>query len=136
MKQTADSGGLLCFKIMLDFRFSAVSTCLVLSAGLLSSCSVSEQTSETASPTSVPTEVRTDADRRAIYNSNGVPSSGGYAVPDATPNRVRLGEQAAGINNQKRIENVNTNDPNNTSPETRLQRLNYDAPLPDTTRRP
>ncbi|WP_460551402.1 hypothetical protein [Hymenobacter daeguensis] len=121
---------------MLDIRFSAIGACLALSAGLLAACSVSEQTSETAAPTSVPTEVRTDADRRAIYNSNGVPSSGGYAVPDATPNRVRLGEQAAGINNQKRIENVNTNDPNNTSPETRLQRLNYDAPLPDTTRRP
>ncbi|MBO2009665.1 hypothetical protein [Hymenobacter negativus] len=121
---------------MLDFRFSAIDTRLALSmAVLLSACSVSEQTAETAAPTAVPTEVRTDADRRAIYNSNGVPSSSGYAVPDATPNRVRLGEQAAGINNQKRIENVNTNDPNNTSPETRLQRLNYDAPLPDTTRR-
>lgn len=125
---------MLCPELMLDFRFSVIGICLVLSASLLSACSISEQTSETAAPTSVPTTVRTDADRRAIYNSNGVPSSGGYAVPDATPNRVRLGEQAAGINNQKRIENVNTNDPNNTSPETRLQRLNYDAPLPDTTR--
>ena len=134
MKQAAYSGGLLFSNAMLDFRFSAIGACLVLSAGLLSACSVSDQTSETAAPTSVPTTVRTDADRRAIYNSNGVPSSGGYAVPDATPNRVRLGEQAADINSQKRIENVNTNDPNNTSPETRLQRLNYDAPLPDTAR--
>ena len=104
---------------------------LVLALGvvLLSACSVSEQTGETAAPTSVPTTVRTDADRRAIYNSNGTGTSGGYAVPDATPRRVRLGEQAASINSQKRIENVNTNDPNNTSPETRLQRLNYDPPV-------
>lgn len=120
---------------MKKFRNLTVCPLLVLGAGLLSSCSVSEQTSETATPTSVPTTVRTDADRRAIYNSNGVGTSGGYAVPDATPNRVRLGEQAADINRQKRIENVNTNDPNNTTQETRMQRLNYAAPL-DTTRRP
>ena len=100
---------------------------------LLPACSVSEQTSEKAAPTSVPTTVRTDADRRAIYNSNGAGTNS--AVPDATPNRMRLGEQAAEINRQKRIENVNTNDPNNTTPETRLQRLNYDPPV-DTTRRP
>ena len=106
-----------------------------LGAGLLSACSVSEQTSETATPTSTPTEVRTDADRRAIYNSNGAGTTQGCAVPDATPNRVRLGEQASDINRQKRLENVNTNDPNNTTPETRLQRLNYDPPV-DTTRRP
>lgn len=106
-------------------------------ATLLSACSVSEQTSETAAPTSTPTAVRTDADRRAIYNSNGAGTSNGYAVPDATPNRVRLGEQAADINRQKRIENVNTNDPNTTTPETRLQRLNTNAPAPlDTARRP
>ena len=84
----------------------------------------------------MPTGVRTDADRRALYNSNGAPSSSGYAVPDATPNRVRLGEQAADINREKRIENVNTNDPNNTTPETRLRRLNNNAPAPlDTGRR-
>ena len=105
---------------------------------LLSGCSVSEQTSETAAPTAVPTEVRTDADRRAIYNNNGAPSGNtGYAVPDATPNRVRLGEQAADINREKRIENVNTDDPNNTTPETRLRRLNNNAPAPlDTAHRP
>jgi hypothetical protein len=115
----------------------AVFSGLSATAILLSACSVSEQTTETAAPTSIPTEVRTDADRRAIYNSNGTRSANGYPVPDATPNRVRLGEQAAGINSQKRIENVNTNDPNNTSPETRLQRLNYAAPVSvDTTRRP
>ncbi|GAA4027146.1 hypothetical protein GCM10022409_08900 [Hymenobacter glaciei] len=103
----------------------------------LAACSVSDQSSETGAPSAVPTAVRTDADRRAIYNSNGTPSSGGYAVPDATPNRVRLGEQAAEINREKRIENVNTNDPNNTPPETRLRRLNNNAPAPlDTARRP
>ena len=60
----------------------------------------------TATPGAVPTEVRTDADRRALYNSNGAPSRSGYAVPDATPNRVRLGEQAADINREKRVENI------------------------------
>lgn len=108
----------------------------LLLAGALASCSVSDQASETAAPSAVPTEVRSDADRRAIYNSNGAPSRSGYAVPDATPNRVRLGEQAADINREKRIENVNTDDPNNTPPETRLRRLNSNAPAPlDTTRR-
>ena len=108
----------------------------LLLAGSLAACSVSDQASETAAPSAVPTQVRTDADRRAIYNSNGAPSRSGYAVPDATPNRVRLGEQAADINREKRIENVNTDDPNNSTPETRLRRLNNNAPVPlDTTRR-
>ena len=110
---------------------------LVLSSSaalLLVACTASEQTAERASPSSVPTEVRTDADRRAIYNSNGTNGTNS-AVPDATPNRVRLGEQASDINRQKRIENVNSNDPNTTTPETRLPRLNYDPPV-DTTRRP
>ena len=123
---------------MLTFHLFTARLWLALgAAALLSACSVSEQTPETAAPASTPTEVRTDADRRAIYNSNGAGPSNGYAVPDATPNRVRLGEQAAGINSQKRIENVNTNDPNNTTPETRLQRLQTNAPAPlDTARRP
>ncbi len=109
---------------------------VLLLAGSLAACSVSDQTSENAAPSAVPTAVRTDADRRAIYNSNGAPGGAGYAVPDATPNRVRLGEQAAEINREKRIENVNTNDPNNTTPETRLRRLNNNAPVPlDTARR-
>jgi hypothetical protein len=107
----------------------------LLTAGSLTACSVSDQVSETATPSAVPTAVRTDADRRALYNSNGAPSRTGYAVPDATPNRVRLGEQAADINREKRIENVNTDDPNNTTPETRLRRLNNNAPVPlDTSR--
>ncbi|MBF9222272.1 hypothetical protein [Hymenobacter ruricola] len=109
----------------------ALAACLALA---LTSCTATEQTAETATPSSGPVQVNSDADRRAIYNGNGTgsPSS---AVPDATPNRVRLGEQAADINRQKRIENVNTNDPNNAPPETRMQRLNYPAPV-DSTRRP
>ena len=100
---------------------------------LLPACTAAEQTAETAAPTSVPSQVRTDADRRAIYNSGGALGTR-RPVPDATPNRVRLGEQAADINRAKRIENINSNDPNTTTPETRLQRLDYAAPV-DTTRR-
>jgi len=92
----------------------------------------SEQSAETSAPSAVPTQVRTDADRRAIYN-NGV--GAGSSVPDATPNRVRLGEQASDINRAQRLENGNSNDPNTTTPETRLQRLNYPA-TGDTLRRP
>lgn len=104
---------------------------LALAIGL-PACSVTDQAAETSAPTTV----RTDADRRAIYNSNGAPSRGGYAVPDANPNNVHLGEQAAEINREKRIENVNTDDPNTTTTETRLKRLNTNAPIPtDTTRR-
>ena len=116
-------------------NFRVLTGCRLLLAGaLLPACMASEQPAETANPAAVPREVRTDADRRAIYNSAGT-GTGGSAVPDATPNRVRLGEQAADINRQKRIENANTNDPNNTTPETRLRRLGYDAPA-DTQRRP
>lgn len=129
-----------CFFIAMasfSLRIAGQAHCLLLLIACLTGCSVSDQAAETAAPAAVPTTVRTDADRRAIYNSNGVPSRGGYAVPDATPNRVRLGEQAAEINRDKRIENVNTDDPNNTTPETRLRRLNYSAPVPlDTLRRP
>ena len=100
---------------------------LVSGTLLLGACTATEQTAETAVPSTTPTEVRTDADRRAIYNSNGAGTNS--SVPDATPNRVRLGEQAADINRQKRIESTNTNDPNNTTPETRIQRLNYDPPV-------
>ena len=114
-------------------NFGVTAWCrLLLCGALLSACTAAEQSAETASPSAVPSQVRTDADRRAIYNGNG---SSGSAVPDATPNRVRLGEQAADINRQKRIENTNTNDPNNTTPETRLRRLGYDSPA-DTLRRP
>ncbi len=115
-------------------RYAALRSVLVVSS--LAACSVSDQVSETAAPSATPTEVRTDADRRALYNSNGAPGRRSAAVPDATPNRVRLGEQAADINREKRIENINTDDPNTTTPETRLKRLNYSAPMPpDTVRR-
>lgn len=116
---------------MIHLRILAGLPYLVLGTVLLAACTATDQRAETAIPSAMPTEVRTDADRRAIYNSNGTSS----AVPDATPNRVRLGEQAADINRQKRIENVNTNDPNTSTPETRLRRLNYDSPA-DTLRRP
>ncbi|MDB5234022.1 MAG: hypothetical protein JWR44_1015 [Hymenobacter sp.] len=106
---------------------------VALGAALVSACTASEQSAETANPTATPTQVNSDAERRAIYNNNGAGTNS--SVPDATPNRVRLGEQAADINRQKRIENVNTNDPNNTTPETRMQRLNYDPPV-ENTRRP
>ena len=119
---------------MIQFRIPHGYIACVLGTGLLAACTATEQTAERATPSGpVPTQVVTDADRRAIYNSNG--SGTNSAVPDATPNRVRLGEQASDINRQKRIENANTNDPNTSSPETRLQRLGYDPPV-DTTRRP
>jgi len=113
---------------MINFRIFTGS--LALGAGLLAACTATEQTAETSAPSSTPTEVRTDADRRAIYNGNGAGTNS--AVPDATPNRVRLGEQAADINRQKRIGTLNTNDPNNTTPETRIQRLDYDPPVDNT----
>jgi hypothetical protein len=113
---------------------------------LLSACTATEQAGEKAAPSSVPAaarprvsaapdvpaEVRTDADRRAIYNSNGTSSS----VPDATPNRVGLGNQAADINRQKRIENLNTDKPNTTPPEVRIEQLSYDPPVEAPIRRP
>lgn len=89
---------------------------------LLSACTATEQSAETNAARRVPTEVRTDADRRAIYdNGRGTNTS---PVPDATPNTQRLGEQAADINRRKRVETINTNDPNTTTPETRVQRQN------------
>lgn len=105
---------------------------LLGASGLLSSCFTSQETSnEVARPTAVPTEIRTDADRQAAYNSGG---GYGGSVPDATPGRVQLGEQASGINSRKRPESLNTNEANTTSQETRLRRLNG-APV-DTVRRP
>lgn len=98
--------------------------------GLATGCSTTDSVSEGERPR-VPAEIRTDADRQAAYNSG---AGYGGSVPDATPNRVPLGEQASGINSRKRPESVNTNDPNTTSPETRLRRLNG-APV-DTLRRP
>ena len=101
---------------------------------LLASCSTAEQTAENAAPRSVPTEVNSDADRRAIYQSNGNISRAGQPVPDATPNVMRLGEEASDINRTKRPETMNTNDANITTPETRLRRI--DQSIADTLRRP
>jgi hypothetical protein len=99
---------------------------------LLASCSTTEQTAENAAPRSLPTQVNSDADRRALYNSNG--TRAGAPVPDATPNVMRLGEEASDINRNKRPESLNTNDANITTPETRLRRI--DQSLADTLRRP
>ncbi|MFD1871738.1 hypothetical protein [Hymenobacter bucti] len=107
--------------------------CLAASA-LLVSCTATEQTAENAAPRSIPTEVNSDADRRAIYQSNGTISRAGVPVPDATPNVMRLGEDASDINRTKRPETLNTNDPNLTTPETRLRRI--DQSIADTLRRP
>ncbi|GGF27556.1 hypothetical protein GCM10011383_44060 [Hymenobacter cavernae] len=101
-----------------------------MAGGLLGACTAAQEGAEIEQPR-VPTEIRSDADRQAAYNSGG---GYGGSVPDATPGRVRLGEQASSINNRKRPESVNTNDPNNTTPETRIRRLNNDAPI-DTLRR-
>ena len=118
-------------------RFCLSSRCCWLAApALLAACTAAEQTSETAAPRAVPTQVVTDADRRAIYQSNRPAGStaNSSAVPDATPNTQRLGEQASDINRFKRPESLNTNDANNTTTETRLQRI--DRATPDTLRRP
>ena len=101
---------------------------------LLASCTATERTAENAAPRSIPAEVNSDADRRAIYQSNGNISRAGQPVPDATPNVMRLGEDASDINRAKRPETLNTNDANITTPETRLRRL--DQPIADTLRRP
>lgn len=114
------------------FLYRAASLVLPLA---LASCTASEQTAETAAPRSVPTEVVTDADRRAIYNANAPRGTApAAAVPDATPNTLRLGEQASDINRAKRPETLNTNDANITTTETRMQRI--DQSLPEAQPRP
>jgi hypothetical protein len=109
----------------------------------LASCSASELTTENAAPRAVPTgqltetttpgvvptEVNSDADRRAIYNANAPRGTAArMPVPDATPNVMRLGEQASDINRVKRPETLNTNDANNTTNETRMQRIDQSIP--------
>lgn len=103
-------------------KVSGYIRCCLPALALLGACSTSQETtSEENAVQRAPTRVLTDADRQAAYNSNA-----GYhgAVPDATPGRVAVGEQASGINSRKRPESLNTNDNNTTTPETRLQRLN------------
>ena len=109
------------------------------SSALLAACSASETASERAAPASqpIPTEVNSDEARRAIYNANAPVRTSTAPlppVPDATPNTQRLGEQASDINRYKRPETLNTDDPNNSSTETRMQ--NLDRAVPDTLRRP
>ena len=94
------------------------------SASLLGACTAAEKTAETAAPRVTPTVISSDADRRAVYNSNG--GSNG-AIPDATPGRVHLGEQAAGINSRQRVETLGTNEANTTTPETRVRRIRYEG---------
>ncbi|WP_019949568.1 hypothetical protein [Hymenobacter aerophilus] len=94
---------------------------LLPAALLLGACTASQETSsEEASVRRVPGRILTDADRQAAYNSN---AGYGGATPDATPGRVRLGEQASGINSQKHPETLNTNDNNTATPQTRLRRI-------------
>ncbi|WP_303312144.1 hypothetical protein [Hymenobacter sp. BT730] len=109
--------------------FLLIGACL--STGLLSACTTTEETSaEMNAARQPPTQIQTDADRQAAYNSN---AGYGGSVPDATPKRVPLGEQASGTNARQRVENINTNAPNNTTPETRVQRLKQ-SPVGDTLR--
>lgn len=117
------------------FRLTCRAVALALPPLLLAACSATERTAEVSAPRSVPTEVVTDADRRAIYNSNAPAGTATRAaVPDATPNTLRLGEQSSDINRLKRPETLNTNDANITTTETRMQRI--DQSIPDTRRRP
>ena len=113
----------------MKFRFLV--SALLLTGSLLASCTASQESAAEVDRAPVPTTIRTDADRQAAYNSG---AGYGGSVPDATPGRVNLGEQASGTNARKRVGTLNTNDPNNTTPETRMRRLD-DAPA-DTLRRP
>ena len=102
-----------------------------LHVGFFSACTTAEEsTAEMKAARQPPTQIQTDADRQAAYNSN---AGYGGSVPDATPRRVPVGEQASGTNARQRVENINTNAPNNTTPETRMQRLKQ-SPVGDTLR--
>ncbi|UYZ61468.1 hypothetical protein [Hymenobacter weizhouensis] len=104
-------------------RLSTVAAWLLVSAGAgLAACTTTQETAtEEGRVQSPPSTIRSDADRQAAYNSN---AGYGGSVPDATPGRVPVGEQAAAINSRKRPESLNTNAPNTSTPETRLRRLN------------
>ncbi|SDX74570.1 hypothetical protein [Hymenobacter psychrophilus] len=95
---------------------------LLPAALLLAGCTTSQETrsEETSVRQRVPNRILTDADRQAAYNSN---AGYGGATPDATPGRVRPGEQASGINSQKNPESLNTDNNNTATPETRLRRV-------------
>ncbi|UOQ76087.1 hypothetical protein MUN84_15955 [Hymenobacter sp. 5516J-16] len=103
-------------------NLSASSRYLLPLLTLLMACTASQETTgEESAVQRPPTRIVTDADRQAAYNSN---AGYGGSVPDATPGRVAIREQASGINSRKRPESLNTNDNNTTPPETRLRRLN------------
>ncbi|UOQ74326.1 hypothetical protein [Hymenobacter cellulosilyticus] len=110
--------------------YTAGRICLLTGAAWLTACTASQESSAEVDRAPLPSTIRTDADRQAAYNSN---AGYGGSAPDATPGRVDIREQAARSNARQRVENVNTNDPNNTSTETRLRRLDG-APV-DTVRR-
>lgn len=115
----------------MKYSFSFLLAGALLSASLFSACTTAEEsTAERNAAGQPPTQIQTDADRQAAYNSN---ASYGGSVPDATPRRVPVGEQASGTNARQRVENINTNAPNNTTPETRMQRLKQ-SPVGDTLR--
>lgn len=111
--------------------YSGCQWLLFAGIGFLTACTTADTVAETERPR-LPSNIATDADRQAAYNSG---AGYGGSVPDATPGRVRLGEQASGINSRKRPESVNTDDANTTTPETRLRRLNG-APTDTIARRP
>jgi hypothetical protein len=128
------------------FRFFLRAASLGLPLAL-AACSASELTTEnaapraapatplteTATPGVVPTAVNSDADRRAIYNANAPRGTAArQPIPDATPNTLRLGEQASDINRLKRPETLNTNDANITTTETRMQRIDQAIPTQQT----
>lgn len=108
-----------------------IAALLISSSGLTTACFTSQETAAEVERPALPNQITTDAERQAAYNSG---AGYGGSVPDATPGRVRLGEQASGINSRKRPESLNTNDPNTTTNETRLRRLN--GGIVDTVQRP
>lgn len=99
----------------------AVATLALSLAGCMASDTAAEMDS-------APAEIRTDADRQAAYN-RGLGAGG--ATPDATPGVVpQVREQAAAGGGRQRIESINTNDPNTTSPETRMRRIQGNPTVP------
>jgi hypothetical protein len=132
MRSSVTVGAACCCFPMKTTRASLLSGLYIVStASLLSACFTSQETSNEAARPTLPAEIRTDADRQAAYNSG---AGYGGSVPDATPGRVPLREQASGINSRKRPETLNTNDANTTTNETRLRRLQ--GGIVDTMRRP
>ncbi|MCC3158883.1 hypothetical protein LJ737_16695 [Hymenobacter sp. 15J16-1T3B] len=102
---------------MTSCRYLTLAVAGLLALGL-GACTASDSAVETDR---APTEIRSDADRQAAYN-RGIGAGG--AAPDATPYRVpQVREQAAASGGRQRIETINTNDPNNTTQETRMRRI-------------